>query len=178
MKRSLFPLLLILALATLESNRIFAMRAEYEKYCDVSARAQVIPPVVFEVTNKSDENLRFEYKNAQTGQLTFLEIAPKQTHNIEDAKLVYDEPSLIAISSRYHNQLIKIVTCLSRKENTTYPNTHVDLKATEFDYHYTGAGKQDNLTGRIDELRHVRLIIKNNKPNYGKPIRLERLYLY
>lgn len=175
MKRFLFTLTLILALAILESNRIFAMRAEYEKYCDVSARAKVVPPVVFEVTNKSHSNLRLEYINALTGQLSLLNIASKETRNIEDAKLVYDEPSQIAITSGYHNQIIKIVTCLSRKENTAYPYTHVNFHVSESGYAHTR--KQDSMPGRINDLRHIRVIIKENK-NSCPAIRLERLYLY
>ena len=178
MKRNLFTLSLILTLTTLGSNRIFAMRAKYVEYCEVLARAKVVPPTVFEVTNKSHSNLKLGYTNAQTGQLNFLNIAPKETHNIDDAKLVYDAPSVITITlnDQRYADLIKIVTCLSHKTNTTYPYTHVGLEVSELDYNH--ARKIDSFTGRLHDLRHIRVIIKDNKHSYYTPIRLERLYLY
>lgn len=179
MKRSLFPLLLILALATLESNRIFAMRAKYEKNCDVSARAQVIPPVVFEVTNKSNVSLRFVYIKAKTNAATSLDLAAKQkTLTIDDVEFAYDKPSTITIIPErqiFRDSLLKIGACLSHKINTTYPYTHVDFHVSESGYAPTR--KQDSMTGRLNDLRHIRVIIKENM-NSCLPIRLERLYLY
>lgn len=178
MKRSLFPLLLILALATLESNRIFAMRAEYEKNCDVSARAQVIPPVVFEVTNKSNVSLRFVYIKAETKAATSLDLARKQTLTIDDVEFAYDKPSPITIIPKrqiFRDSLLKIGACLSHKINTTYPYTHVEFHVSESGYAH--GRKQDSMTGRLNDLRHIRVIIKENM-NSCLPIRLERLYIY
>lgn len=96
MKSCLFPLSLILAITILGSNYIFAMHAEYDKYGDVHERAQIIPPVVFEITNKSHSNLKFEYIKASHKRAT-LDLAAKQTLTIDDVEFAYDIPSPITV---------------------------------------------------------------------------------
>lgn len=176
MKTCLFTLSLILALTIVDSNRIVAMRAEYDKYGDIHERAQVIPPVVFEVTNKSNVNLRFEYIKASHKRAT-LDLAPKQTLTIDDVEFAYDIPSSIKVfpDGRLFKEALGIVACLSHTINTTYLYTHVDFRVSESGYAHTR--KQDRITGRLNDLRHIRVIIKDNK-YYLNLIRLERLYLY
>lgn len=177
MKKCLFTLSLIFAVTIVDSNRIVAMRAEYEKHCYIDERAQVIPPVVFEVTNKSNTHLRLQYIKATTHRQATVNLVAKLTLTIDDVEFSYDKPSPITIipEEQQFRDTLGIVACLSHTINTTYPNTHVDFRVSESGYAHTR--KQDSMTGRLSDLRHIRVIIKDNK-NYYRPIRLERLYIY